>query len=346
MAATLKLCLMCHIEDIQTWNDGWAEMFGHLSTAVGHSCVGAHGGSNVRGARLSLQFDGTFLDRNHPTTPYPGVATSLAMVLEHGGNFWCQVHCATYTHLESTHATVMSAYMDERAAVPPGPYQPTAIASAHVSGRSGGWDSGVDWASITVARGLRRMNSTVMRSHLYVPESLRPYGFSDDDVLHLYNHDAAPGPIDADVATMRLRPFWVDNASCWFDKLSSIYPHADLVGSILMLPMPGRFSLHNKAERRGAVEGEQKLTPADLNACLTEIWTCFMLMTSYQSSISNVWYTQLQPAKLQDVDIDMIAEWVDSINEIMCVHSPAPYAKWTNMNEMCDCFSHTTTMYY
>jgi len=31
------------------------------------------------------------------------------------------------------------------------------------------------------------------------------------------------------------------------------------------------------------------------------------------------------------------------------VHSygtSTPYAKWMNMNEICDCFSHTTSMYW
>ncbi|MFH1467166.1 MAG: hypothetical protein ABIO70_22470 [Pseudomonadota bacterium] len=44
-----------------------------------------------------------------------------------------------------------------------------------------------------------------------------------------------------------------------------------------------------------------------------------------------------------------IFDWIDSINEIMCVHSTAPYspyAKWMNMNEICDCFSNTTSMYF
>jgi hypothetical protein len=105
MAATLKLCLMCHIEDGTRWKEGWAEMFGRIATAVGHSCVGAHGGSNVRGAKMSLQFGRDFLDVNQPPNPYPG-GSSLSWVLEHGGNFWVQVHCTTYDHLSSTHACV------------------------------------------------------------------------------------------------------------------------------------------------------------------------------------------------------------------------------------------------
>ena len=152
---------------------------------------------------------------------------------------------------------------------------------------------------------------------------------------------------------MRLRPFWLDNSSCWFDKISSTLPTTHNVGSIMMVPMPGRFSMHNKADRRSAYSGEAEITKADLDACLTEIWTCFQLMTAHQGSISNVWYSHFQPGKLEYLDdlgsLDMIADWVDSINEIMCVHSygtSTPYAKWMNMNEICDCFSHTTTMYY
>lgn len=63
MAARLKLCLMCHVEDSYAWKrrdgiaakDPTAMGLGYLATVVG-AAVGANG------AKVSVQFGRDFLD--------------------------------------------------------------------------------------------------------------------------------------------------------------------------------------------------------------------------------------------------------------------------------------------
>jgi hypothetical protein len=162
--ATLKLCMMVHVETGDEYRPESCLTIGKLASAIG----------TPYGAKLSVQFGRTFLDTSNPVdTPYaPDVPTSLSMVLEWGGNFWSHTHSTDANFLRSTHACVVSAYVNENS-----------VHNMDIGtpmGRSGGWDSegDADWVSITqgVGLGLQYMNSAVMGTHGNVPTSLRPYG--------------------------------------------------------------------------------------------------------------------------------------------------------------------------
>lgn len=340
MARTLRMCLMVHVEDNRNWagttspykDDPYALAIGSLAAAFG-----------AKGAKLSVQFDRWYLDRFDPFVDparrYPP-PTSLRMVIENGGNFWVHNHVASFNWGQSTYACVMSAFQDEK------PASNTEIASEHVSGRSGGWSFDesppYDWVSITQAMGMRRMNSAVMQAHVLVPTSMRPYGLTDDEIQKLYQHDAAPGPLDTDVMTMRTRPFWMNTASTWFERTASIYPDASWVGSVMMIPVAGRFEMKGMADRRSAYRVET-LTVADLNAALTQIWSTFDLGRTAQNSITGVWYAHLNPNQITANTIGTLSAWVDSVNEIMTVGATAPwtpFGAWANMNEIANLFSH------
>lgn len=345
MAASLRMCLMIHIEDSFNWSptagpttDPYAMAIGNLATVIG-----------VHGAKLSVQFDRWYLDKNDPI---PAVKyappTSLQWVIANGGNFWVQNHNPTHDWGKSTYMCVMSAFQDEK------PGGNTEVASEHVSGRSGGWsfdhDGALpyDWVSITQAMGMRRMNSAVMQAHAVVPSSMRPYGLSNDDLQNLYQHDPAPGLLRSEVGTMRMRPFWMNTASMWFERTTSIYPDAAWVGSVMMIPAAGRFEMKSKSNKRTGYEVDT-LTGADLNAALTEIWTTFDMGRTNQNSITRVWYSHLNPGQITDASVQSLSAWVQSVNEVMHVGSTGtytPYGIWNNMNEIADVFSHTTSFYW
>jgi hypothetical protein len=352
MAARLKLCLMSHIEDLYGWDDAtsrgtggdpWAVRLGTLAHAI------ATGG---RGGKLSVQADFGWLDQNAGADAYPGGPTSLRPVLTNGGNFWVHNHSATYNHLQSTWMTVASAYASE---VPGGPVA-MSVATPETAGRSGGSDlndSGLDWVSIAVAAGIKRYNSTVVNYSSCTPESLRPYRMSVNDMKQgAWFHDAAPGPLyDGAPTTMRQRPFWVNSASQWDFQTASTFPQEATVGSLLMIPNPGRFHLGGLAEGRGAYSGDpdSTITPQDLEAALTEVWSTYKQMEDYQGSISNVWYVHVQPGLLKagaegvaDV-VNTIGAWVDSVNAMLNVPNSAV---WMNMNEIASCYANPTSAFW
>jgi len=345
MASTLKLCLMTHVEDGFEPNEyevGTWENWGYLATMIGNA-TGAH--NQARGAKWSVQFGRDPLDTSFSTAGEDNYnpPTSLHNILDNGGNFWVQTHSTTPEHLRSTHACVMTAYEWENSVNNPYSDQ----ASVHVSGRSGGGGVGVDWVSITVAQGIRRANSSTMFLNGMVPRCLRPYCFSDDDLEKLYQHDAAPGPLTSDVATMRTRPFWAQASSSWYSQIDCTFPHLDFVSSLMVIPQASRWSFDDQVEKRSAYEGSKDMTVADLDGVLTAIWTTFMLMTMNQSSISNVWYAHYKPDYADNTDYTKtLACWVDSVNELMTVYGTTPFAEWKNMNEIADIFSNTSSMYW
>jgi hypothetical protein len=159
--ATLKLCMMVHVETGDDYEIDSCAKIGKLASAIG----------TPYGAKLSVQFGRTFLDTCNPVdTPYaPDVPTSLSMVLEWGGNFWSHTHNTDANFLRSTHACVVSAYVNENSV--------HNMDMGSPMGRSGGWDSegDADWVSITqgVGLGLQYMNSAVMGTHGNVPTTLR-----------------------------------------------------------------------------------------------------------------------------------------------------------------------------
>lgn len=327
MAATLKLCLMVHIEDETTWDgtaaNSWAQKLGGLAKELG-----------TRGAKVSVQVGAQYFDGHNTAGAGP---TSLHLVLENGGNFWPHTHCATYDFLSSVTTSVHSTYESERgASTGGGPI-----------GRSGGWDiGGEDFVTITHKAGLKAMNSAVMLTHALVPVTARPYGFDDTDLPRVYPHDAAPGPLRNDVGTMRMRPFWMEVASDWFRNTNTIYPvDITTTSAILMIPVAGRSTLPGTADWRTAYDIES-LSPADLKAAMTEIWTTFMLMTMHQSSITNVWYKHLPPAHINDNTILTIGAWVDSVNNMLTIAGNTPYAIWKNMNEITSLHVDAGSRYY
>ena len=101
MAATLKMCIMIHIED-HNWidtEDGTPENIGLLSTVIGPALDAQ---DRARGAKLSLQVGRDYFDRAPAPPKEYAPPTSLSWLLNNGGNFWCQVHCTTGAHLESS----------------------------------------------------------------------------------------------------------------------------------------------------------------------------------------------------------------------------------------------------
>jgi hypothetical protein len=219
--------------------------------------------------------------------------------------------------------------------------------TAHVIGRSAGWGgegSPVDWASISVHKGLKAMNGLVQVAHTYTPQSLRPMQYSDEEIWRLHYHDRAPGTTCEDVpSTMQQRPFWVDTASRFDLKCDTIYP--EYSGSILAIPAPCNDELGRMADGRSAYQTKD-LTTADLDAALTHIFTTAEVMDTYLTSINNVWYVHLKPEFCLASYHDDVCDWVDSINEIMSVFGGSPRAQWRNMNEITSLAYHPTSRYY
>ncbi len=305
--------------------------------------------SGGRGGKLSVQVDFPWLDQNGGQ--YPGGPTSLQQVLKSGGNLWVHNHDGSYDHLQSTWMTVASAYASEH---PSGPVA-MSVATPETAGRSGGADINdetLDWVSITVAAGIRRMNSPVVNYYAMTPESLRPYRMSAKDMGNsgVYFHDAAPGPLqDSAPTTMRQRPFWVEASTKWDENISCTFPNEVTVQSLLMIPNPGRVHLGGLAEGRSAYQGAANtITPQDLAAALTEVWSTYEQMEDYQGSISNVWYIHVQPglltsgAQVNDVPLS-IGAWVDSVNALLNVPNSAV---WMNPNEITSNFWNTTSAWW
>ncbi|MBM4365679.1 MAG: hypothetical protein FJ102_05650 [Deltaproteobacteria bacterium] len=357
MAARLKLCIMCHVEDSYAWQssdgvrkkDPTAMGLGYLATVTGAN-IGANG------AKVSVQFGRNYLDQLYPGAPYPGTTypggpTSLRWVLGNGGNFWNHTHSAGYANLVSNWWTVSSAYASES------PLAPTIdVASSATAGRSGGADPdnpGIDWASISVAAGIKRINSNAANYYACTPESLRPYKMSATDIDDgVYYHDIAPGPLyEGAPTTMRQRPFWVNSASQWDFKTSSTNPQEATVGSLLMIPHPSRYPFRQIAEGRGPYTTSlDTITQADLDAAFTEVWSTYKQMELHQSNISNVWYLQINPNLLANqvtgapyAVVDSLGSWVQSINALVNVPNSAV---WMNMNEIASWYVEPQSAYY
>jgi len=351
MAASLKLCLMIHVEDGKKWTpidsdhrheDPWAERIGLLAKTVG---------SDGRGAKLSVQFDRPYLDQNWLEPPAPLLSylppTSLSIVLEKGGNFWCHTHSATYAHLHSTFTCVASAVAGELGGIA------FAVATPMVGGRSGGGDldePSIDPISITQALGLRLNNSSVFNQYAALPESLRPYGATDNDIRRgVYFHVTAPGPLYPGApTTMRQRPFWMNSATQWDTHVDCIYPHEDFqtnYGSVMMIPHLPRGQIHEYEEARCAAT-MTTLTVADFDGALTEIWTTYQYMVNHQNSITNVWYVKIPLVADYFDAVDTFGAWVDSVNELMAVNDVPPLACWMNMNEIASVFCDPNSFNY
>lgn len=342
--AKLRLTLMVHIESDMTWNgtpldpkaDPRAMAIGQLSTVIGIN--------NGRGAKLSVQFDRRYLDVNDAVAvPYPGGVTSLKMILENGGNFWCHTHSGSYTNLLTIRTCVASAVASELGIS-------FADAESHSAGRSAGADindPSIDWVSITVHAGIRRMNSTVLNYYATLVDCLRPYGMTNADIQGgVYHHDTAPGPLDDRLpTTMRQRPFYVNSSSFWDAGLTTCGPHTNQVGSLMMIPHPGRAPLNEYAGGRGT-GGTTALTVEDFNAALTEIWNTYQGMNSYQNSITNVWYVHVPPDLIRNTPAETFGAWVDSINAILEVGGANPKGAWNNFNEIASLYATDPSFYF
>lgn len=321
---------MIHVEDVEHWNGG--ELAGRLGLLA--KTVGPDGG---RGAKISLQCDLDFLNQNSGSpNPYMGDPNGVGSLIAYGGNLWCHTHESGGAHLSSVHACVASVYAATTGVL-------IASATEFTAGRSGGPESHnktADWVSISVGKGIRRMNSTATNYFSTMEETLRPYGMSNEDIDAggLYFHDAAPGPIDETVpTTMRQRPFWVQTSSMWDARLECVYPVTD-PSSILMIPHPGRFPL-------GIVSGGVEVEDSDFRGAMTEIWSTKEVMDTHLQSILNVWYIQIRPGWIMDGDLDRFGEWIDSINAMLFDGSES-HGEWVNMNEISSLYHHPTSRYY
>jgi hypothetical protein len=352
MAARLKLCLMCHVEDSYTWKqtggvsraDATAMGIAHLATVTG-ARIGANG------AKVSVQFGRNFLDQNAAALPYPGGPTSLRWVLENGGNFWNHTHNAGYANLVSNWWTVSSAFASESHVT-----SSIDVASSATAGRSSGPDvdnPAIDWASIAVAAGINRINGNAVTYYACTPSSLIPYQMSATDMTKgVFFHDAAPGLLYPGApTTMRQRPFWVNSASQWDANLTSRFPQEATVGSLLMIPHPARYPLKQMAEGRSPYSGSlETITPGDLDAAFTEVWSTYKQMELHQSSISNVWYVHINPDLLADQItgaarpvVNSLGAWVESINALVSVPNSAV---WMNMNQIASWYYEPQSAYY
>ena len=328
MATPLKICIILHVEDSVAWDattpSGKANGLSSLAQVVGTPGDVTMSGRN---AKLSVQFGRKFLDSN-AANPYPlGAPTAVRAILSYGGNFWTHTHSADYHNLVSNYNCVNSAYHNEGG--------PTIFSNGGPGGRSGGWDfDGADWVSITLAAGIRVMNSTAMGAHALVPLTMRPYGITDDEITKLHPKGPAPGPIYPDVMTMRQRPFWMSASSVWFSEADNYNPLA--VGSVMMIPAPGKLDLNGLAEGRTAA-ANRPFDDLDLQWALSQAWATYEYSV-LQDSIPNVWYTHLPIAEVKASTSSLMGNFVDSINAMFDM-AGTPKAEWANMNEIASLFA-------
>lgn len=339
MASTLRMCLVLHIEEQEgAFDQDKAQTISSLAVMIG---------TGTRHAKLSVQMGAEFATRDNAAPPnYNASTSSLGAVLDKGGNFWLHMHTSDATYLHSARLCVMSLYRDEN--VNAGSPDPSP-ASVHVSGRSSGTGAaagGADWVAIAVNEGLRAQNCGTFENYVFMPQSLRPYGFSDDEIDKLYFHDVAPGPIHLDIGTMRMRPFWMEQTTKWFARTDSTFPHIDFVSSLMMIPKPARFSRIAGTSQGRSASSYTTLTMQDLDCCLTEIWSVWNQKQTSQNSITNVWYKLLATEDLTHEFLETIGPWIESVNDVMQIPGVAQRASWENMNDIANLFSHTTSFYY
>jgi hypothetical protein len=328
--AKLNLCIMVHVEDTFYYNQGLAAQYALLGTILGN-----------RGARMSWQFDVNYFKVVADGGTYPdnvALPTSLTYLLTNTHNFWVQNHCTTFEHLTTTWARVSSAFERERGSVAANP--------THVIGRSGGakLNGASDWVSITLHAGLRAMNAPTQRNYDYTPQSLRPMGYSDAEILKLHGHERAPGSTnEASGASLwpHQHPIWMDTASRWDAKANTIT--ACHVGSVVMLPSPANHPLHQFSDARNAFPVTPTLTNDDLNAALTQVWSTYQTATQL-NSVTNIWYVHLTPAYCLTPYHAAVEGWVRSVNQIMTIGGGGtPRAQWRNMNEITSLAFDTTS---
>lgn len=333
MAATLRLCLMTHVEDNESWDSDKAESLGNFAEEVGKTVA-----LGPRGAKVSVQFGRNFLESEDPGTyPLGGPATALQTVLYRGGNFWTHTHTTDYDNLRSNYSCVRSAYQHDKN---------TGNTTGGAGGRSGGWGfNGADWVSITQAAGIRLMNSSAMGAHALVPSSARPYTYTDEEIEKLHPKGQAPGPIHMDVMTMRQRPFWMNVASNWFARTDSTYPSTLYIGSVMMIPGPGKLDIPGLSEGRTAF-GVTSFSDADLKCALTQVAAAHHNMVTHQDSITNVWYGHMPLRNLTPANIALVGFFVDSVNYLMDVNGGTPLARWENMNEIASWFADPLSCYW
>lgn len=114
MSSKLRLTLMVHIEDANHWDGtSGAPVAGSIAKRVAElaTVVGQHGG------KVSVQFGRWFVDATDTWTSNAAyrytAPSSLKMVLDNGGNFWCHTHDGSYTNLQTVHTCVASAVAGE-----------------------------------------------------------------------------------------------------------------------------------------------------------------------------------------------------------------------------------------
>lgn len=338
--AKLRLTLMIHVETGSPWGGNAAvgvsiaKRVAELSSVVGPALSGV---GAARGAKLSVQFGREFVDHNDPALGVLSRYTapsSLRMVLENGGNFWCHTHSGGAAFLQSVYMCVGSGVAGEC-------QTPIDAGTSHAAGRSAGADVGdpsVDWLAVAVAAGIRRMNSTAVNFYSTTPTTMRPYGMTDDDIRSgVFFHDIAPGPYAPGMSTMRQRPFYANTSSIWDANIGCIYPTTTQVGSMLILPCAavGQLSGHAVGRSNTRTSG---VTIQDFDACLTEIYTASQNMLTYQNSITNLWYVHVSPDAIVHADVNTFGVWVDSINAML-----GSNGVWNNMNEIASLYTNSAS---
>ena len=333
MAAKMKLCLIVHVEDDAAWDQdepgGLARGLGDLATKVGQAI-------SPGPAKLSVQFGRDFLDTGGGYT----APSSLRMILENGGNFWCHTHSASAEFLDSVYTCVKSAYDGEGGA--------GSFPNGGVGGRSGGWDielSCFNWVSISMARGLRLMNSATQHSYTGMAEVNRPYALTNEEIERYYGKGQAPGPMRPDIHTLRTRPFWMNSTNAWDANLTACLPSnaiAAAVGSVMMIPAPGHLDLNALAAPRPP-RANRSIQMEDLNAAVTQMWSTYTLMSA--NSITHAWYIHI-PAREINADLNSsLACMVQTINYLMDVNVTT-LGEWKNMNEIGSLFANPSSFYY
>ena len=333
--ATLKLSIMIHIEDGQSWDEGIAMNIADLATRIGTTTA-----NEPRGAKLSLQVGENFFKPGF--NAYPGIPTSISWVLSTHGNIWIHGHENSFAELQTTYAYVTSAYDIESGGQDP---------AQHVLGRSGGGPaSGYNWTLAAVSLNLRRYNALTTEMYGNVEVASRPYGMTDTEQQALYRHMTAPGRTDTDVTTFRGRPFWGKGDGTWFfsgDDLNTVYPSTTFVDSIMFIPQQGNWQIEAYVSKNKGPQQDRVMDDADLQAAMTHIWSCYQQKSTSLSSITNVWYAHFPTSSMDTASQrSLIANWVQSVNIMLDIGGASPKGEGRNMKEIAEIFSNSNSFYY
>ena len=328
--ATLKLNIMIHIEDGQSWDETVAQNIADLATRVGTSTA-----NEVRGAKISLQVGKNFF-QGGLSGDYPSAVTSISWVLSTHGNIWLHGHESSFDELRSTYSNVSSGYYYESGGQDP---------AQHVLGRSGGGPApGYNWTLAAVSLNLRRYNALTTEMYGNVEVASRPYGMTDTEQKALYRHMSAPGRTDTDVTTFRGRPFWGKGDDTWFfsgDDLKTTLPqNATFVSSIMFIPGQGNWQIEAYTSKNTKPQQDRVLSQDDLKAALTHVWSCYQQMDSYLNAIPNVWYAHFPTTSMDSsAKRGLIKDWVSSVNNMLDIGGVSPKGEWRNMNEIAEIFT-------